>query len=282
MRNRIVEESRIRELIGFTYEQNSHDVLSEEVLNQSVLDKENLPAVNFNKAFRDNMVGVYINDAGLQSILKDLEDHINKAEKERKKLESITIDINSGSSPENATNRLPKGVSQSDHTYGGIVPKDKWTRSNDYKGNVKDLPHDYTPNKGYYGIEGGNKFLAQNRAINLSKKLRSYFKNKYKIIPSFKINAKTDTKQFVNAEIKSVAFKMIAPKKQTHQKYIQQILNVPPGYEKSRYHYTNEEGDVSPMDDINYHHFKKYKEELEVKELPDMKWEEFLKLKRKN
>ncbi len=296
------ERSRMQKLMGFIYEYNSHDVLSEEVIKKSVISEQgvkkyNMKPVDFSKSLKDNMIGVYADDAGLQESLGEWESFINQEKKKRRKLESITIDVSAGASKLAATNRLPKGESVPDHDYGGIVPKDKWT-TYDQDAQLNDgapvgkIPVGYDPNSGYYIIKGGNKFLAQNRAINLKKRLEKYFADNHpNIKPVVKMYPKLDTKKFASAEIKGVTYTTPTPEPKIP--YIQQLLNMPEGMHQSKYHFVNKEGEYKNITKPWYDQVKKfmYKTSEEggyakndplygVRELVDVGWEDWKKWKR--
>jgi len=44
------------------------------------------------------------------------------------RLVELGANISAFASSENATNRLPEGITEPDHTYGNRVPVDKWVK----------------------------------------------------------------------------------------------------------------------------------------------------------
>jgi hypothetical protein len=209
------ELNRMKKLMNFDISENSHDVLSENVIktvnriDEQIVD-ENLPSINFEKSFKNNMVFVDGNNSEVQNAINQLDGYIQKSKDDEKELKSIDITINAGSSELRATNRLPEGVTKPDHDYGGIVPANMWTTVDKrvQSAAITQIPPSYNPNQGYYAIKDGNKYLAQKRAENLQKYLNEYLNKKYSG-SAIKINivgVNQTKKKFVNAVIDSIVF----------------------------------------------------------------------------
>jgi hypothetical protein len=211
------ELNRMKKLMNFDISENSHDVLSENVIktvnriDEQIVD-ENLPSINFEKSFKNNMVFVDGNNSEVQNAINQLDGYIQKSKDDEKELKSIDITINAGSSELRATNRLPEGVTKPDHDYGGIVPANMWTTVDKrvQSAAITQIPPSYNPNQGYYAIKDGNKYLAQKRAENLQKYLNEYLNKKYSG-SAIKINivgVNQTKKKFVNAVIDSIVFEI--------------------------------------------------------------------------
>ena len=218
------EKSRMQKLMGFIYEYNSHDILSEQVIKKSVISeqpntvsgevkREPLKPVPFTNAFQNNMVKVYKN-AALDKALQELDAQIQSKIKEGKKLQSISVEVDAGASKLAATNRLPEGVSTPDHHYDGIVPKGKWTtyKINNPKQNAPvgkgGIPGDYNPTSGYYRIKDGNNYLANQRANNLKVYLEEYLTEKYEAKVIVTINfIEIKNERYASAVITGVVMK---------------------------------------------------------------------------
>lgn len=296
------ELTRIKTLFNFKVDDNSHDVLSEEVIRKSVISEQGvkkypIDPIDFSKSLKDNMIGIYVDDTVLQQSLGEWDDRIKQEEDKRRKLESITIDVSAGATEVAATNRLPKGVSGPDHDYGGIVPKDKWTTHNQNKlsqeAPVGKIPVDYDPNSGYYRIKDGNKFLVINRVKKLSEKLKKYFAEHHPDIkPIFNPRYLTRAdKPFATTKITGVTYKKEVP--ETKIPYIQRLLNMPSGMHQSKYHFVNKSGNYKNITKVWYNQIKSfmYKTPEEggytkndplfgVRELVDVGWEDWKKWKR--
>jgi hypothetical protein len=211
------ELNRMKKLMNFDISENSHDVLSENVIktvnriDEQIVD-ENLPSINFEKSFKNNMVFVDGNNSEVQNAINQLDGYIQKSKDDEKELKSIDITINAGASELRATNRLPEGVTKPDHDYGGIVPANMWTTVDKrvQSAAITQIPPSYNPNQGYYAIKDGNKYLAQKRAENLQKYLNEYLNKKYSG-SAIKINivgVNQTKKKFVNAVIDSIVFEI--------------------------------------------------------------------------
>ena len=164
------ELNRMKKLMNFDISENSHDVLSENVIKtvnriDEQMEEENLPSINFEKSFKNNMVFVDGNNSEVQNAINQLDGYIQKSKDDEKELKSIGITINAGASELRATNRLPEGVTKPDHDYGGIVPANMWTTVDKrvQSAAITQIPPSYNPNQGYYAIKDGNKYLAQKR-----------------------------------------------------------------------------------------------------------------------
>ena len=76
--------------------------------------------------FKDNMISIKPDS------YKELFDGINNLIIQKKinefKLYELGANISAFSSSDNATNRLPEGTTEPDHTYGNRVPVDKWVQ----------------------------------------------------------------------------------------------------------------------------------------------------------
>ena len=87
------EKSRMQKLMGFIYEYNSHDILSEQVIKKSVISeqpntvsgevkREQLKPVSLSDAFKDNMVGVNTQSPQLKEGLHLLDAQVKSKIKE--------------------------------------------------------------------------------------------------------------------------------------------------------------------------------------------------------
>jgi len=210
------ELNRMKKLMNFDISENSHDVLSENVIKtvnriDEQIEDENLPSINFEKSFKNNMVFVDGNNSEVQNAINQLDGYIQKSKDDEKELKSIGITINAGASELRATNRLPEGVTKPDHDYGGIVPANMWTTVDKrvQSAAITQIPPSYNPNQGYYAIKDGNKYLAQKRAENLQKYLNEYLNKKYSgsAIKISIVGVNQTKKKFVDATINSIVFK---------------------------------------------------------------------------
>lgn len=77
-----------------------------------------------NKYFKDNLIGLSSQnkDDLFKIIIQHIKDNIPKGYL----IESIDIELIGHASSQNATNRLPKGIDEPDHTYNGNIPKQYW------------------------------------------------------------------------------------------------------------------------------------------------------------
>lgn len=209
------ELNRMKKLMNFDISENSHDVLSENVIKtvnriDEQMEEENLPSINFEKSFKNNMVFVDGNNSEVQNAINQLDGYIQKSKDDEKELESIGVTINAGASELRATNRLPEGVTKPDHDYGGIVPANMWTTVDKrvQSAAITQIPPSYNPNQGYYAIKDGNKYLAQKRAENLQKYLNEYLNKKYSgsAIKISIVGVNQTKKKFVDATINSIVF----------------------------------------------------------------------------
>ena len=171
--------------MNFDISENSHDVLSENVIKtvnriDEQIEEENLPSIDFEKSFKNNMVFVDGNNSEVQNAINQLDGYIQKSKEGEKELKSIGITINAGASELRATNRLPEGVTKPDHDYGGIVPANMWTTVDKrvQSASITQLPPSYNPNQGYYAIKDGNKYLAQKKGRKFTKILKWISKQK--------------------------------------------------------------------------------------------------------
>ena len=218
------ELMKMRKLMNFDISENSHDVLSENFVKNAnrideQIEEENLPSIDFEKSFKNNMVFVDGTNSEVQNAINQLDGYIQKSKEGEKELKSIGIIINAGASELRATNRLPEGVTKPDHDYGGIVPANMWTTVDKrvQSAAITQLPPSYNPNQGYYAIKDGNKYLAQKRAENLQKYLNGYLNKKYSG-SAIKINivgVNQTKKKFVNAVIDSIVFEI--PKREVYK-----------------------------------------------------------------
>lgn len=177
---------------------------------------KNLPTIEFEEAFPDNMINLYNKDKVLLA-LSNLDNAIEAEKGEERELRSISITIRSGHSPANATNRLPEGFTKPDHNYGGlqgmtmeVCPENK-NRTND--GKLCWLTKDNVNSKNNYTrIEDGNVYLAKQRGQKLKLKLEEYLSKKYGAEINIIVddNIGTDRK-FVNAVINGVVYKNPLP-----------------------------------------------------------------------
>jgi len=76
--------------------------------------------------FKDNMIS--IKPDSYKQLFNDIVNLINSKRKVRFDLIEIGANISAFASSDNATNRLPEGITEPDHTYGNRVPVDKWVQ----------------------------------------------------------------------------------------------------------------------------------------------------------
>lgn len=209
------ELTRIKTLFNFKMGDNSHDILSEEVITKSVISeqpntvsgevkREQLKPVPFTNVFQNNMVKVYKN-AALDKALQELDAQIQSKNKEDKKLESISVKVDAGATPLSATNILPYGVQGPDHNYDNKMVGE---RSGNKVNWVKKTSEDQIPKDvvGGANIKDGNTYLANQRAANLKVYLEEYLTEKYdkaKVLVTIKdVNASSS--KFASAVITGV------------------------------------------------------------------------------
>lgn len=173
----------------------------------------NLPTIEFEEAFPNNMIDLY-NAEAYNRAIQELNNEIISAGREDEDLDSISITIRSGHSPENATNRLPEGFDRPDHNYGGlqgmtmqVCPSGRnrletglcWIKFGD-----SQWRNNYTR------ITEGNVFLARQRGLKLKARLDQYLREQYPTLQRISIEADenigTDRK-FVSAVINSIVKK---------------------------------------------------------------------------
>ena len=187
------------------------DMLNE----QENIQTRSLPTIDFNSTFLDNMVKIYQND-NLTNALSELDQNINKYRKKNKKLKSISVIINAGSSTPTATNSLPSGVNHPDHEYNGLLSINVCEKGKKDKCWLPSSRRDERVN-----ITNGNIYLANQRANNLKVYLEKYLRDKYGVA-QITINikdVKESTTKFASAVIDGIVWENEIPTEQFRWDY---------------------------------------------------------------
>lgn len=171
-------------------------------------EQKTLPTISFEETFPMNMVRIH-DQSLLTNKMNELDQLINNSiQQEGGSIESISITINAGHSPEAATNGLPQGINEPDHDYEGKLTMDICKA-----GSVDKCWLPYARNKERRPVPDGNSILAKLRGQNLKAYLQDYISKKY---PGSKITINfgeiDKTKRFVNAVINGIVKGKAKPK----------------------------------------------------------------------
>lgn len=179
-------------------------------LNEQESYTRNLPTIDFEEAFPNNMVELSIAGAR-DNALNQLNNELRQAIERREIIDQISITVRAGHSPERATNRLPQGINSPDHDYDGlqgmtmeVCPTGQRNLGNNQLCWIKYGDRQWE--NGYTPITDGNVYLARKRGENLKSFLLQYLREQYPNIENINIvvddQIGTDRK-FVNAIINS-------------------------------------------------------------------------------
>ena len=216
------ERIRMKKLMGFTYEDNSHDVLSENFVNnvnrideQDNSNTKTLATVVFDDTFDDNYITPKATwEQKGDQVVQKIQDQIKLGYK----LENIQMTFNGGASPVPASNVYSLS-SEPNHDFGGLLEKysdNGWVKPGESGGTNIEPDKD-----GVKGGKEGNRWLAKARGENLKKLLIPYISGKLGIaIPAENIiiTSEPGTEKFVHATITpKVSIKGKSPDKTNYE-----------------------------------------------------------------